>query len=444
MISDIVSGAQPVWLRAVMTREGNDVVTRCCIVTNGQFFPIEVRVNVPELIRQARALGIEGATKDTVGGFGSWLKKAVKTVTKSKVVKAVAGAVKKVANSPVAMIANPALVLSAHTTAKAATGKGLVKGKLGAAIDLGTQAVQAVAPVAAAPSALGFVAPKAAAALGVGLRAVNLAKTGSVIASAAKLAQNQVNLGKAAANAIAQKTVDPSKALPLVKSAAAIRAGIQKAAPSLAKQVVASSNVKKAFENIAQKARMGSADARIASNVIAKSAELLGTIQRLEQMNAGGVAGLLVTAQGRIVKAPKGKFLQRPTTTARPDILYRGKGAPTLKGLFSAVSGVGASPGWGGDTDPGNDIDGSMLPAREFTDQVLLDDWSAVSGASMRRKRSPPYKVEVTRLKRELHDCAEAYDELAANYAELTGREPNRYDDPRVIDTTATVGRLTP
>ncbi len=54
MSYDLIGGAQPVWLKAVMVREGDDVVTRCCIVTGGEFFPIEVRVNIPGLIRQAR------------------------------------------------------------------------------------------------------------------------------------------------------------------------------------------------------------------------------------------------------------------------------------------------------------------------------------------------------------------------------------------------------
>lgn len=384
MAYDLIGGATPVWLRAVMVREGDDVVTRCCVVAGGEFFPIEVRVNVPALIAQARSLGIDQVTGDTVGGFGSWLKKAVKKVTKSKIVKAVGKAVKKVANSPVAMIANPSLILAAHTTAKASTGKGLVKGKLGAAIDLGTKAVQVAVPAASAPAALGFVSSKAAAALGVGMRALNVAKAGSAIASAAKLAQNQVNLGKAAATALQQKRIDPAKALPLVKQAVATRSAVQRLAPALAKQAVQSANVQKAFQNIALKAKAGVADAKLASNVLTKSAAVLATIQHLQQANAGGVPGLLITSTGRIMRAPKGRFLQTSGKTGLMGTLYRGKGSPTLRGMFSAaVSGwetVGATPGWGGELDPGNDIDGPLLPATPFEDRMLVDDYTTTAG----------------------------------------------------------------
>src|SRR5262245_64245585 len=90
----------PVWLRAVMVQEGDDVVTRCCVVTQGQFFPIEVRVNVPQLVKQLRALGIKPGPDAQVSGFGSFLKKAVKAVTKNKIVKTVTKTVGKVIKNP--------------------------------------------------------------------------------------------------------------------------------------------------------------------------------------------------------------------------------------------------------------------------------------------------------------------------------------------------------
>ena len=460
MSYDIIGKGTPVWLRAVMVREGDDVVTRCCVVAEGQFFPIEVRVNVPGLIAQARALGIDQVTGDTVGGFGSWLKKAVKKVTKSKIVKAVGKVAKKVANSPIAWVANPSLVVASHTTHRAATGKGLVKGKLGAAIDLGTKAVQVAVPAAAGPSALKFVAPKAAAAIGIGLRAVQAAKMGPAISAAAKVAQQKVNLGKAAANAIAKKTIDPKKAMPLVKQAAALQAGVKKLAPTLAKKAVQSNNVQKAFINIASKAAAGNVDARAAASVLARSAKALSTIQKLEASAAGGLPGLLITASGHIVRAPKGRFLQSSAKTAQSGTLYRGRGTPTLRGLFSAVSGegqgwdlvgrraitedVGASPSWGGDLDPADDIDGPMYSPVAPDDRVLVDDYALSDVSGVRRKAPRPYRPGVTRLERELQNCAESYDELAAAFAELAGREPDRYDDPRAIDTTFTVGALTP
>jgi hypothetical protein len=377
----------PVWLRAVMVREGDDVVTRCCVVAGGEFFPIEVRVNVPALIAQARSLGIEHAVQDQVGGFGSWLKKAVKKVTKSKVVKAVGSAVKKVANSPVAMIVNPGLVLAAHTTAKAATGKGLVKGKLGGAIDLGTRAVMAAAPAAAAPSALGFVSAKAALALGVGMRAVNVAKAGPAIASVAKLAQRQVALGKSAAAAIADESSDRYLANPAyVEQAVKVRANIQKLAPALAKKSVESSKVRARFAELARASRAGNAEARLATNVIAQSAKALSTIESLQAASSGGLPGLLITAQGKIVRAPRGRFLMNRARGSLTGTLYRGPKTPSLRGVFSAVSGsvspgsVGASPGWGGALDPGNDMEGPLYDVVNPAKRVHLVDFAATVG----------------------------------------------------------------
>ena len=167
--------ATPVWLKAVTTREGADIVTRCCVVTEGQYFPIEVRVNVPRLAASLRSLGLVGDGTDGVSGFGAWRKKAVKSVTKSKVVKAVGKVVGKVARSPIVQIANPMLAISSHTISKAATGKGTIKGPAGKLVDAGSSLVTKVAPI---PNVMSFVSPKAAAALGIGLETVSFASDG--------------------------------------------------------------------------------------------------------------------------------------------------------------------------------------------------------------------------------------------------------------------------
>jgi len=378
--------AQPLWVRAVMVREGDDVVTRCCVVTPDsagmpQVFPIEVRVNVPRLIAMMRALGLEEATGDQVGGFGSFLKKAVKSVTHNKVVKAVGKVVGKVAKNPVLQLANPALAISAHTISRGAGGKGVIKGAAGALVDMGAAAATKAAPM---PSAMSFVSPKAAAALGVGIRAVTTARAAGVIAAVAKNAQVEVNRGKAAAQSILQKTgADPAAAKALVQRAVNVRSNIQKAAPGLAKQVVLSSKVKASIANIADKARAGSTDARLAASVIARSAQALDTVSRLQQSAAGGVAGMLITADGRIVRAPRGRFVQRSSAALRPDVLYRGPKDPTLRGSFAAVSGgwnVGATPSWGGSDDPGQEIDGPFYPVTPGGGGYQLEDLSAVAG----------------------------------------------------------------
>lgn len=481
----------PVWVRAVVTREGDDVVTRCCVVAEGQVLPIEVRVNVPALAASLRAMGLIPPGGDKVSGFGSFLKKAVKAVTKNKVVKAVGKAVKKVANSPVAMIVNPAAVITAHTVTKGATGKGLVKGRLGQAIDLGSSAATAAAgPAAKAPSALSFVSPRASAALGIGLRTVQTAKLQGTIAAVAKNAQASISRAKTAATAVkslavqadeakkralasesvlnqlirakapasaiarlrantaslkanadaAQKKLSTTKsyAAPLVKKAIATTSNVKKLAPALAKQVVMSNKVKKSIANIAAKAKAGSSEAKQAAAVIAKSAQALDKILQLQAQAAGGLPGLLVTADGRIVRAPRGRFRLRTTIAPRPDVLYRGAKEPQLKGLFAAVSG---SPAWGGTDDPGNDIEGPRLPTHYESGGFQLDDWSAVSGVKARRRRA--YQPGVTRLQRELDSCRDAYDELAAEYMDASGIDRSDYSPARVFETTG-VGRLTP
>ncbi len=432
VMTSIVGSAKPVWLKAVMVREGDDVVTRCCVVTEGQFFPIEVRVNVPKLIatlQQLQKLGLGPQGSDAVGGFGSWLKKAVKKVTHNKVTRAVGSVVSKVVKSPIVQIANPAFAITAHTLSKAATGKGTIKGAAGKLVDAGTAAVTKVVPI---PSAMSFIGPKATAAFGVGLKAVTTARAAGVIGAVAKKAQAEVNLGKSAANALLGKTAqNPAQARALVQRAVAVRSNVQKLAPQLAKQVVASAKVKASFAQIAAQAKAGSADALLAARVIARSSQALDQVQRLQQSIAGGVAGLLLTADGRIVKAPRGLFLQRSAVSSRPDTLYRGAKTASLKGSFSAVAGtkmrmprtaryhhpevstlkqllaectkrnhslyteitalesrdgrsvidVGASPSWGGDLDPGNDIDGPLHRLDHPDGRVLLDDYSSVAGA---------------------------------------------------------------
>lgn len=478
MIEDLISGNSPVWMRAVMVREGDDIVTRCCVVTQGQLLPIEVRVNIPKLIAAMRALGMDRqfAGQDAVSGFGSFLKKAAKTITHNKIVKAVGKVASKVVHNPVAQFAFPGVALGLHNASVLTGGKGILPGPIGDIVNAGVKTTASVvlpgvgpkaieatqklgkairsgqSPLSALPSiglgALDFVAPKAAAALGVGLKTVLSASAAGNIAAAAKTAQQQVALGKAAAQSLAAGKVDPKRAMPLVQAALATRAKVQALAPALARQVVASNQVKASLATIAAKAKAGSPDAKLAASVIAKSQKALDAVKKVQVQAAGGTPGLLITSDGRIVKAPKGRFMLRTSTTARPDLLYRGPRDPVMKGSFSAVSGygdarekfsayvdrsalkpgdkvkfglwqhgrvvqrtgivestdgnsltvrvakanghdaalhriyseqvkavkVGGHASWGGDDDPGNELDGPLYPITHEGGRVLLDD----------------------------------------------------------------------
>ncbi|HEY3493836.1 MAG TPA: hypothetical protein VGK73_04090 [Polyangiaceae bacterium] len=368
------TGARSVWLKAVMVREGNDIVTRCCVVTAGEFFPIEVRVNVPQLIATAKKLGIDVAMRDTVGGFGSWLKKAVKKVTKSKIVKAVGSVVKKAINSPIVQMALPPVAIA----------KGAIKAASGVVSFVKKPSFSALGNIGL--GALSFVSPQASAALGVGLQTVKAAKAGPAIASVAKTLQNQVNLGKVAANVInTRKAAAPAIAKPLVQRAVKARATVQKLAPTLAKKSVQSAKVRTSIANIAAKAKAGNKDAKLAATVISKAAKAMNTVSQLEQKSVGGIAGLLVMPNGRIVRSPKGRFMLRgPAAAKTAPTLYRGPNTPTLRGNFTAVSGgwaaVGHTSGWGGADDPGNGIDGPFGAVHYGTGPVMLDDYSRVAG----------------------------------------------------------------
>lgn len=412
----LAEAGAPVWMRAVVTREGHVVVTRCCVVTGGQFFPIEVRVDVRQLGATLRALGLVPPGTDAVGGFGSFLKKAVKAVTKNKITQAVGKVVGKVARSPLAMVVNPSLAISAHTISKGAGGKGTIKGPLGQVVDLGSSAALSAAGPAAklAPvgsGALSFVSPRASAALGVGLQSVMKAQAGGAIASAARQAQGSIHLGRAAAAKVAAKTAGAAD-VAQVRRAVDIRKNLVRMAPALAKRATESAKIKSQFAVIAKKAQAGSAEAQLAARVIGRSAQAVAEVARLQQSFAGGVPGLLVTSSGRIVKAPRGKFLQTSQASTRPDVLYRGRGSATLRGSFTAVSGAGSSSlAW-----PSVGIDPAVLV-----------------GATKARRRPVAYKPEVTRLRRELASCGDAYDELWQLATDMQGGRSYipRYDDPR-------------
>jgi hypothetical protein len=281
---------------------------------------------------------------------------------------------------------------------------------------------------------MSFVSPKSLAAFGVGMRTVATARAGGAIAAVAKNAQAEIHLGRQAAGMLLQKSKAPlsgaappntpartaqtAKQFPaahaLVRRAVTLRANIAKSGPALAKKVVLSAKVKSSIFAIAQKARAGNPDALLAASVIARSAQALDHVARLQQAHAGGVAGLLLTADGRILRAPRGHFLQKTSAVSRPDTLYRGPKNPALKGSFSAVAGS------------------KMMPERL--------DRSLEKLKKARARRLPAYQPGITTLKKQLRDCGEAFDELWTDYGAATGVHPPRYDDPSVIDADWAVG----
>lgn len=334
-------GDTPLWLRAAVSREGDFLVTRCCIVADADVHPFEVRVDMRKLAGTLQKMHALGHLKmpaggDTVAGFGSFLKKAARAITKNAVTRAVGGVVKKVVSHPIVQIANPMAAVTAHTLSKAATGRGVIRGPAGKLVDLGA--------VVAAPAGLQHVAPKAAAALGLGAKTVMASKLGGAVAAAAKDSQKAIALGKSAALALKTGKLSASVATPLVKRALAVRTAMPKVAPALAARVKLSKAVKKRLVSIAAKAKTGDPDARYTAAVIARTAKMTDEIARAQQAAGGGNPGFVITASGKVRKAPKGKFIQQASLPVI-ETLYRGASTAPLRGSFSAVSGIRGSRG---------------------------------------------------------------------------------------------------
>lgn len=512
-----------VWLKAVLSEEGDDVIARCCVVMDGQYLPFEVRVNVPALLKTISALGLvpKAANGQPVVGFGlkSFVKKAVKKVAKAKIIKGAVKVIKATTKASVALATAP-VSLAVHiakgeridraalsvlkeqvkavktlapyaqmvisfvpgvgTGLSAALGAGLalasgqnitdalmagVKGALpggpvaAAAFDVATaiargkpitEVALSVLPVGdrekkaiaagiavagriargqsvdkallaeadraldllpadarkavsagvalasgqvvqAAGAGLGLIpggsfasvaknlSPGAFAAMTVANKALNASAAGSAIVTAAKSAQHAVARGKVAADLIKAGKGNAAKLRPIVQKAVKTRAAVVKTAPALAKRAAEASKVKAQFQKIAVSARAGNPDARVTAAVLARTKAMRDQIAVATQKSEGGQAGLVITADGRIVRSSKGRWI-RKSTVPGDQTLYRGPKTAPLRGVFSAVAG-GASPGWGGSDDPADDIEGPLYPVR-YSEPVQLDDFSASSYGS--------------------------------------------------------------
>lgn len=331
-----------VWLRMVLRRDGDDLVARCCMVKDADLRLFEVRVNLPETVRQAKALGVRlGVPSDGVSGFGSWLSKAVKKVAKLKIVKGVFKAVKTVANNPLTQLAVSVI-----------PGGSLALASVNSAIKL--------VPGGSLAATVKNVSPKAFAALNMATQTLASVKRGDATRAAAKSAMRTVARGKAAASLVKSGKLPLAKAQPMLLAATKLRATLAKNGAALQKRVAHADAVKASLANMAHKARAGSGEAKVAASVIARTMLMQNQISAAAQRAQGGIEGFVITAQGGIKKAPKGRWLK---SSALPMIqtLYQGSKHAPMRGAFTAVSGHAA---WGGDRDPGNEIDGPLYPAR--------------------------------------------------------------------------------
>lgn len=74
------------------------------------------------------------------------------------------------------------------------------------------------------------------------------------------------------------------------------------------------------------------------------------------------------------------------------------------------------------------------ITEQQLHEAIELGDEFLVGAVRSWKKKPRAYKPGVTALERQLQHCAEAYDELHADFVDATGRHAPRYDDPHVID----------
>lgn len=328
-------------LNIMLRREGDQVVAHCCAIEPDSTPHIfQIAVDIPALVRQLAPLALSHTAKqqDSVSGFGSWLKKAVKTVTHAKIVKGVLGVVKSVVKNPVFQAVMPMAAITAQTFAHATGSKDILPGPLGKIVNAGTSTALSLVPGGAISNVAKQVSPQAFAALGVASKTLSTIHVGAGISAAAKQASRTITRGKAAAQLVKSGKLTAAAAKPLVQKAVATRALASKMAPALAKRVVLGAKVKTALAATATKAKAGSPDARLQAAVIARTQKMHDQLAMAHQAAAGGLPGIVITADGRIQKSAKGRWTQKSSLPAL-STLYRGPKDTPLRGAFAAVAG---------------------------------------------------------------------------------------------------------
>lgn len=185
------------------------------------------------------------------------------------------------------------------------------------------------AKIAAAVSRLP-VAARAAAASKVASSLQTLQK----VKAAAALAKS---LPATAAHAVVSTTALEVQAKPLVTAAAATAA--QLANPQLQASMVAAraqgAAAQTKLETIQKAAQSGSLDAQKSAAIVNLVARNRARIQAMAQTNAGGLPGILITPDGRLVR---GKFRVQAKAGAK-GLLYQGPTSARQNGEFARVSG---------------------------------------------------------------------------------------------------------
>jgi uncharacterized membrane protein len=282
-------------------------------------FPLTAPFAAPALGAYAAAnaavKGVETGAKvvKTAGSLAS-------TITRGKKLASQASAASAKAKTAVAAASQT--MSAAQRAAIAAKAKAAGKIQLTAQGKAAVAATIARAPAGAARSA-------AANALAARLKTVANLRQQAALAKNLPPAAGKAVVASAQAGVAAAAAIAAGKAAEAKLADPKVRAQLTAAQSEAAKATAALESVKKA-------AQTGNLDATKSAVIVDLVARNRARIQAMSQANAGGLPGLLITPQGKLVR---GRWRVQAKAGSN-GTLYTGPGKPTEKGSYTTVSGA--------------------------------------------------------------------------------------------------------
>lgn len=282
----------------------------------------------------APALGAYAAANAAVKGVetGRKVVKAASSIASTiKRGKSLAKAAKSASSKAKAAVASVSSQMSAAQRTKIAA-----KAKAAGKIKLTTKGKATVAATLAAKPA-GSARKAAANALAGRLKTLAKLRQQAALAKSLPPAAGKAVVASARTSVAAAAAVAAGKAAEKQLANPKVRAKLLAAKAEAAKAQAALESVKKA-------AATGDLDAQKSAVIVNLVARNRARIQAMSQANAGGLPGLLITPQGKLIR---GRWRVQAKAAGK-GLLYRGAGQPTESGTFATVSGnPQASIHWG-------------------------------------------------------------------------------------------------
>ncbi len=249
-------------------------------------------------------------------------------------------------------------------------------------------------------------APAGAARSAVANQLARRLKTLSTVRQQAALAQSLPRAAGALVAASARAGLDAATAIAAGKAAEA-----KLASPQVQAQLVAAKSTgEKALallQGVKKAAASGNLDAQKSAVIVDLVARNRARIQAMSQANTGGLPGLLITPQGKLVR---GKFRVQAKAGAT-GLLYTGRGKPSEHGSYTTVGSVQI-----GHFAP---LTGSFAP--------LTGSFAPLTGAFEPLTGSMPELVGRGRSGGRAGGCIDIAGDLPLDGVRLTDREANAY-----------------